>query len=121
MLLQVVLHARLAEDLPEGRRWTVDDVAAGLVDKMIRRNPHVFAGTEVGSVDEIIDNWEQIKKAEKSRDSVLDGVALAQPALALAAKFLQRARARGHQRPASRGRRPRRPPAPVGRRRPRRR
>ncbi|SNS89396.1 XTP/dITP diphosphohydrolase [Asanoa hainanensis] len=95
VLLQVVLHARLAEELPEGRRWTVDDVAAGLVDKMIRRNPHVFAGTEVGSVDEIIDNWEQIKKAEKSRDSVLDGVALAQPALALAAKFLQRAERAG--------------------------
>ncbi|GIF53416.1 XTP/dITP diphosphohydrolase [Asanoa ferruginea] len=90
VLLQVVLHARLAEDLPEGQRWSVDDVAAGLVDKMIRRNPHVFAGTEVGSIDEIIQNWEQIKKAEKSRDSVLDGVALAQPALALAAKFLQR-------------------------------
>jgi XTP/dITP diphosphohydrolase len=95
VLLQVVLHARLAEELPEGRRWTVDDVAAGLVDKMIRRNPHVFAGTEVGSVEEIIDNWEQIKKAEKSRDSVMDGVALAQPALALAAKFLQRAERAG--------------------------
>ncbi|GAA1872713.1 MazG family protein [Asanoa iriomotensis] len=91
VLLQVVLHARLAEDLPEDQRWSVDDVAAGLVDKMIRRNPHVFAGTEVGSIDEIIKNWEQIKKAEKSRDSAMDGVALSQPALALAAKFLQRA------------------------------
>ncbi|MDG4821029.1 MazG family protein [Asanoa sp. WMMD1127] len=90
VLLQVVLHARLAEELPEDRRWTIDDVAGDLVDKMIRRNPHVFAGTEVGSVDEIIANWEQIKKAEKSRDSAMDGVALAQPALALAAKFLQR-------------------------------
>ena len=44
MLLQVVLHARLAEELPEGERWTIDDVAGGLVDKMVRRNPHVFAG-----------------------------------------------------------------------------
>src|SRR3954451_12869687 len=44
VLLQIVLHARLAEDLPEDRRWSVDDVAGGLVDKMIRRNPHVFAG-----------------------------------------------------------------------------
>ena len=90
VLLQVVLHARLAQDLPEDRRWSVDDVASGLVDKMIRRNPHVFAGTEVGSIDEIIANWEQIKKTEKSRASAMDGVALAQPALALAAKFLQR-------------------------------
>nr|BFE76486.1 hypothetical protein GCM10020092_097870 [Actinoplanes digitatis] len=58
---------------------------------MVRRNPHVFAGESVGSVEDIIDNWERIKKAEKSRDSVLDGIALSQPALALAAKILQRA------------------------------
>ena len=49
VLLQVVLHARLAEELPEGERWTVDDVAGGLVDKMVRRNPHVFAGAEAGA------------------------------------------------------------------------
>jgi XTP/dITP diphosphohydrolase len=90
VLLQVVLHARLAEDRDEESRWSVDDVAAGLVDKMVRRNPHVFAGESVESVEAIIDNWERIKKQEKSRDSVLDGVALSQPALALAAKILQR-------------------------------
>jgi XTP/dITP diphosphohydrolase len=90
VLLQVVLHARLAEDLPEGERWTVDDVAGTLVDKMIRRNPHVFAGEAVESVQDIIDNWERIKKEEKARGSALDGVALSQPALALAAKILQR-------------------------------
>ncbi len=95
VLLQVVLHARLAEDLPEGERWSVDDVAAGLVDKMVRRNPHVFAGETVGSVDEIVANWEQIKRAEKSRDSALDGIALSQPALALAATFLRKARRAG--------------------------
>ena len=55
VLLQVVLHARLAEELPEDERWNVDDVAGGLVEKMIRRNPHVFADTTVGSIDEIID------------------------------------------------------------------
>jgi XTP/dITP diphosphohydrolase len=90
VLLQVVLHARLAEDLPEDRRWSVDDVAAGLVEKMVRRNPHVFAGESVDSVEAIIANWERIKKAEKARDSVLDGIALSQPALSLAAKILQR-------------------------------
>jgi XTP/dITP diphosphohydrolase len=90
VLLQIVLHARLAEDLPDERRWTVDDVAAVLVDKMVRRNPHVFAGADVDGVEAIIDNWERIKRAEKSRDSVLDGIALSQPALALAAKILQR-------------------------------
>ncbi|AGL14595.1 nucleoside triphosphate pyrophosphohydrolase [Actinoplanes sp. N902-109] len=91
VLLQVVLHARLAENLPEDERWTVDDVAGGLVDKMVRRNPHVFAGEQVDSIDEIIANWERIKKAEKARTSVLEGIALSQPALALAAKVLQRA------------------------------
>ncbi|MBO4162965.1 nucleoside triphosphate pyrophosphohydrolase [Micromonospora antibiotica] len=91
VLLQVLLHARLAEDLPEGERWNVDDVAGTLVDKMVRRNPHVFAGAEAGSLAEIEANWERIKRAEKARASVLDGIALSQPALALAAKVLDRA------------------------------
>ncbi|WLS46193.1 nucleoside triphosphate pyrophosphohydrolase [Micromonospora profundi] len=91
VLLQVVLHARLAEELPEGERWTIDDVAGGLVDKMIRRNPHVFAGLEAGTLEEITENWERIKKVEKARDSVLDGIALSQPALALATQILDRA------------------------------
>ncbi|WP_433537051.1 nucleoside triphosphate pyrophosphohydrolase [Micromonospora sp. CA-249363] len=91
VLLQVVLHARLAEELPEGERWSIDDVAGGLVDKMIRRNPHVFAGAEAGTLEEITANWERIKRAEKARDSVLDGVALSQPALSLAAQILDRA------------------------------
>ncbi|MFD0785640.1 MazG family protein, partial [Micromonospora azadirachtae] len=91
VLLQVVLHARLAEELPEGERWNVDDVAGGLVDKMIRRNPHVFAGVEAETLEEITANWDRIKRAEKPNVSVLDGVALSQPALALAAKVLERA------------------------------
>jgi len=53
VLLQVVLHARLAEELPDGQRWSIDDVAATCVEKMIRRNPHVFGGVEVAGVDEI--------------------------------------------------------------------
>ena len=95
VLLQVVLHARLAEDLPEDERWTVDDVAGGLVDKMVRRNPHVFAGEAVDGVQAIIDNWERIKKEEKARQSVLQGIALSQPALSLAAKILQRSERAG--------------------------
>lgn len=91
VLLQVVLHARLAEELPEGERWSVDDVAGDLVDKMVRRNPHVFAEGRAGTLKEIEENWERIKRAEKARDSVLDGIALSQPALALAAKILDRA------------------------------
>jgi XTP/dITP diphosphohydrolase len=90
VLLQIVLHSRLAENLPEDERWSVDDVAGDLVDKMVRRNPHVFAGETVADIEEITENWERIKRAEKSRGSVLDGIALSQPALALAAKILQR-------------------------------
>ncbi|HEU4347330.1 MAG TPA: nucleoside triphosphate pyrophosphohydrolase [Actinoplanes sp.] len=95
VLLQVVLHARLAEELPEDERWSVDDVAGDLVDKMVRRNPHVFAGETADSVETITANWERIKKAEKARGSALDGLALSQPALSLAAKVLQRAERAG--------------------------
>ena len=90
VLLQIVLHSRLAEELPEDERWNIDDVAGGLVDKMVRRNPHVFAGASVTGLEEITENWDRIKKAEKSRASAIDGIALSQPALALAAKILQR-------------------------------
>jgi XTP/dITP diphosphohydrolase len=103
VLLQVVLHAGLAEN--EGAGWNVDDVAAGLVDKLIRRNPHVFGDTIVDSLDDITANWEQIKQAEKARGSALDGIALGQPALALAAKVLSRVARTGPDVPA--------PPAPA--------
>jgi NTP pyrophosphatase (non-canonical NTP hydrolase) len=103
VLLQIVLHARLAEELPSDERWNVDDVAGGLVDKMVRRNPHVFAGASVADLEEITDNWDRIKKAEKSRDSALDGIALSQPALALAAKILQRVERAGLRVPLPQG------------------
>ncbi len=95
VLLQVVLHARLAEDLPDGQGWSVDDVAGDLVDKLIRRNPHVFGAEPVADIDEITEQWERIKKAEKARTSVLDGIAWSQPALTLAAKILSRAERAG--------------------------
>jgi XTP/dITP diphosphohydrolase len=95
VLLQVLLHARLAEELPEDERWTIDDVAGDFVAKMIRRNPHVFASAEVADVDEIIENWEQIKKTEKARGSALEGIAWSQPSLALTAKILSRAERAG--------------------------
>jgi XTP/dITP diphosphohydrolase len=90
VLLQVVLHARMAQEAGEG--WDIDDVAQSLADKLVRRNPHVFAGLAVADVAEITANWERIKREEKTRASVLDGVPFAQPALALAAKVLARAR-----------------------------
>jgi XTP/dITP diphosphohydrolase len=86
VLLQVVFHARLAEEAD--RPWSIDDVAGDLVDKLVRRHPHVFAGT---SADDLEGTWEALKKAEKGRTSVTDGVPLSQPALALAAKLQGRA------------------------------
>jgi XTP/dITP diphosphohydrolase len=95
VLLQVVLHARLAEDLPEGEAWNIDDVAGGLAEKMIRRNPHVFGDSPVREIDEITEQWERIKQEEKARGSVLNGIAFSQPALALTAKILSRAERAG--------------------------
>jgi XTP/dITP diphosphohydrolase len=86
VLLQVVFHARLAEEAPDP--WSIDDVAGDLVDKLVRRHPHVFAGT---SADDLEGTWEALKQAEKGRSSVTDGVPLSQPALALAAKLQKRA------------------------------
>jgi XTP/dITP diphosphohydrolase len=95
VLLQVLLHARLAEELPPDERWSIDDVAGDFVAKMVRRNPHVFSDTAVRDVDEIVDNWERIKQAEKPRAGVADGVTWSLPALMLAAKLLTRAQRAG--------------------------
>jgi XTP/dITP diphosphohydrolase len=92
LLLQVVFHARLGEEHPE-RPWSVDDVAAGIVDKLIARHPHVFApGAAAAATAEQVDaHWDELKRVEKGRTSAVDGVPLDQPALALAAKLLGRA------------------------------
>jgi XTP/dITP diphosphohydrolase len=92
LLLQVVLHARLAEELPEGEAWSIDDVAGGLVAKMVRRNPHVFGDSTVETIDEITEQWERIKRAEKAGTSAMDSIALSQPALSLAAKIQSRSK-----------------------------
>lgn len=91
LLLQVYFHARIAAETPAAEGgFTIDDVAAGIVDKLVYRHPHVFAGVEVSGADEVNANWETLKAAEKKRDSPLDGVPLALPALALADKVLGR-------------------------------
>ncbi|MGH3870075.1 MAG: MazG family protein [Pseudonocardiaceae bacterium] len=90
VLLQVLFHARVAQEGSTG--FSVDAVATGLVTKLVGRHPHVFAGSEqvATAVDQEI-RWEQLKRAEKRRESSVDGVSLAQPALALAAKLVSRA------------------------------
>ncbi|SHN46344.1 MazG family protein [Cryptosporangium aurantiacum] len=94
VLLQVAFHARVASENPD-EGFDIDDVAGDLVAKLVRRHPHVFADRTVTGADEVHTNWEAIKKAEKKRDSALDGVAQSQPALSLAAKYLSRARRAG--------------------------
>jgi XTP/dITP diphosphohydrolase len=92
VLLQVLFHARMAEE-DEADPFTVDDVARELVTKLIGRHPHVFAPDDVvGGVDTAWSHgrWEELKQAEKRRESSVDGVALGQPALALVAKLVQR-------------------------------
>jgi len=98
VLLQVVFHARLAEEADPP--WSIDDVAAGLVDKLVRRHPHVFAGRDIAGAAEVATNWEQIKRAEKGRTSVTEGLARSQPALALAQALVRRAAAADLPRPA---------------------
>ncbi len=89
VLLQVVFHSRIAQDRPAAS-WDIDDVVGGIVDKLVSRHPHVFGGVSVETVGDVEANWEAIKAAEKGRTSALDGVPLAQPALALASAMIGR-------------------------------
>ena len=96
LLLQVVFHARLGQEHPE-EPWSIDDVAGGVVDKLVRRHPHVFGDVRAATAEDVEANWDALKAAEKSRTSAVDGVPLAQPALALAAKLMSRAEKAGLQ------------------------
>jgi len=91
LLLQVLFHARIAEELPSAEKFSIHDVAADLIDKLVRRHPHVFAGAEVSGAIAVNERWELQKAEEKGRDSAVDGVPIAQPALALSAKLVARA------------------------------
>ena len=91
VLLQVLFHSRLAEEDPKDP-FAIDEVAGALVTKLVGRHPHVFAGGDAAVSDASSQQrrWEELKQAEKRRESSVDGVALGQPALALAAKLAQR-------------------------------
>lgn len=94
LLLQVVFHCQLAR---ERGAFDFEKVARHLVDKLVRRHPHVFGKVKVRNVDEVWANWEQIKKAEKKgtrheRPSALDGIPKHLPALMRAEKLLKKAR-----------------------------
>ncbi len=98
VLLQVMFHARVAAERSDGTGFTVDDVADGIVTKLVRRHPHVFGDVTVSGADDVTRNWDAIKAAERAERadghgsaSALDGVPFGQPALALAAQLQRRA------------------------------
>lgn len=91
LLLQVLFHARITEELPPEQAFSIEDVAGDLVDKLIRRHPHVFGDAVIDSAEAQNESWERLKVAEKGRTSATDGVPMGQPSLALAAKLVSRA------------------------------
>ena len=89
LLLQVVFHARIAQEDPDDP-WTIDDVADGIIAKLISRHPHVFGDVEAHSAEDVERNWHALKAKEKGRASVTDGIPPTLPALVLATKVLSR-------------------------------
>ena len=93
VLLQVVFHAQVAR---ERKSFDIDAVCQSIVDKLIRRHPHVFGDTDVDDADEVVVNWERIKRSERDVDaeeapSTLDGVPLPLPALLRAQRIQDKA------------------------------
>lgn len=98
VLLQVLFHARIAADEDPG--YTIDDVASLLVEKLIRRHPHVFGDGDASTPDEVEQSWERIKAAEKAdrdSDDLLAGIPVSLSPLLIAEKVLTRADRRGLQ------------------------
>jgi tetrapyrrole methylase family protein/MazG family protein len=92
LLLQVVFHAEIGAR--EGA-FDIDDVAHTVVDKLIKRHPHVFGDVKVGSADEVLVNWERIKAEEKGEQPVDHEIPPSLPALARASKVQRRAASTG--------------------------
>jgi XTP/dITP diphosphohydrolase len=105
VLLQVVFHAAIAEGHSD-EPFDIDDVAAGLVAKLVHRHPHIYGDVIAETPEQVQANWIRLKGVEKARDSVTDGIPPASPALALAAKLTGRARGAGLPLPVT-------PPAPL--------
>lgn len=90
LLLQVVFHARMGEE-DEQDPFDIDEVAAGVVAKLVRRHPHVFAEPDAEATpSQVSASWEELKKAEKRRDGPFEGIPASLPALARAQKMLDR-------------------------------
>lgn len=91
VLYQVLFHADIASTTPE-ENFTIQDVAAHMSAKMISRHPHVFGDRKADTAEDVMEFWDDLKKAEKpGRTSTLDGIPQSMPALALADKLLGKA------------------------------
>ena len=90
LLLQVVFHSELAE---EAGHFNLDDVARGISDKLVRRHPHVFAHSDAATSDAVLQQWDEIKRAEKGDEEqpFLHGIGKGLPALLRAAKLQKKA------------------------------
>lgn len=84
LLLQIVFHARIAEESDDP--WTIDDVADGIITKLLARHPHVFGDATADTAEEVEANWHALKAKEKGRASVTEGIPESLPALVRAAK-----------------------------------
>ncbi len=93
LMLQIVFHARIAQE--SDSTFTVNAIAQGVVDKLIRRHPHVFGDVVFESDEQLEANWAAIKAEEKPRESVTDGVPSAMPALQVATQLMYRSRKLG--------------------------
>jgi MazG family protein len=92
LLLQVIFHATLAS---EAGAFDIDEVAESVRRKLVDRHPHVFGDVEVANADEVLSNWEQIKKVEKKRDSLMDDIPVGMSGIARSMKVQKRARSVG--------------------------
>lgn len=96
VLLQVVFHSQIAE---ERRDFTIDDVIRGVAEKLVLRHPHVFGEKKLETADDVVQNWDELKRAEraasgkeeKPKDSILDDVTVHFPALLEAQKLTKKA------------------------------
>ena len=96
LLLQIIFHAQIAEELGD---FTIEDVCAVITEKMILRHPHVFGDKKLDTASDVLNNWDELKRAEreitkkeaKPKDSILDEVPLAFPALIEANKLTKKA------------------------------
>jgi MazG family protein len=92
LLLQVVFHGRMAEEMGA---FDFEDIARAIGDKLVRRHPHVFGDVAVSGADEVVANWEVIKREEKGRTSLMDGVSRHLPSLLYGHKLYRKAASAG--------------------------